>query len=122
MGVGYGSFGRALYHRIRFNSSSGARSYSAKFILLDSFEKTDCAVFFAFKSTCGVIAAQVMAEGAFWKQLNIGVAPEDELNRILWYNARPNEPYPTPIHRALFTSRSEEHTSELQTHSFISYA
>src|ERR1051326_2421087 len=75
MGVGYGSFGRALYHRIRFNSSSGARSYSAKFILLDSFEKTDCAVFFAFKSTCGVIAAQVMAECAFWKQLNIGFAP-----------------------------------------------
>jgi YVTN family beta-propeller protein len=32
------------------------------------------------------------------------LAPEDELNRILWYNARPNEPYPTPIHRALFTS------------------
>ncbi len=32
------------------------------------------------------------------------LAPEDELNRILWYTARPNEPYPTPIHRALFTS------------------
>ncbi len=31
------------------------------------------------------------------------LAPEDELNRILWYNARPNEPYPAPIHRALFT-------------------
>jgi YVTN family beta-propeller protein len=31
-------------------------------------------------------------------------APEDELNRILWYHARPNEPYPAPIHRALFTS------------------
>jgi hypothetical protein len=33
------------------------------------------------------------------------LAPEDELNRILWYHARPNEPYPTPIHRALFTSQ-----------------
>jgi YVTN family beta-propeller protein len=32
------------------------------------------------------------------------LAPEDELNRILWYHARPNEPYPTPIHRAIFTS------------------
>jgi YVTN family beta-propeller protein len=32
------------------------------------------------------------------------LAPEDELNRILWYHARPNEPYPTPIHRAVFTS------------------
>jgi YVTN family beta-propeller protein len=31
------------------------------------------------------------------------LAPEDELNRILWYAARPNEPYPVPIHRALFT-------------------
>ena len=31
------------------------------------------------------------------------LAPEDELNRILWYVARPNEPYPAPIHRALFT-------------------
>ena len=32
------------------------------------------------------------------------LAPEDELNRILWYTARPNEPYPAPIHRALFTT------------------
>jgi YVTN family beta-propeller protein len=31
------------------------------------------------------------------------LAPEDELNRILWAVARPGEPYPTPIHRALFT-------------------
>jgi YVTN family beta-propeller protein len=29
-------------------------------------------------------------------------APEDELNRILWYVAKgPNVPYPTPIHRAV---------------------
>ena len=31
------------------------------------------------------------------------LAPEDELNRILWHVARPNEPYPTPIHRVIFT-------------------
>jgi hypothetical protein len=32
-------------------------------------------------------------------------APEDELNRILWYVAKgPNVPYPTPIHRALITA------------------
>jgi YVTN family beta-propeller protein len=31
------------------------------------------------------------------------LAPEDELNRILWAQARPGEPYPTPIHRAIFT-------------------
>jgi YVTN family beta-propeller protein len=31
-------------------------------------------------------------------------APEDELNRILWYAAKgPDVPYPTPIHRAIIT-------------------
>jgi len=31
-------------------------------------------------------------------------APEDELNRILWYIAKgPDAPYPAPIHRAVFT-------------------
>ncbi len=31
-------------------------------------------------------------------------APEDELNRILWADAKgPGVPYPTPIHRAIFT-------------------
>ena len=30
-------------------------------------------------------------------------APEDELNRILWYVAKGDTPYPTPIHRAVFT-------------------
>jgi hypothetical protein len=33
------------------------------------------------------------------------LAPEDELNRILWHVAKgPDVPYPTPIHRALFTT------------------
>ncbi|MBI3850365.1 MAG: bifunctional YncE family protein/alkaline phosphatase family protein [Verrucomicrobia bacterium] len=32
------------------------------------------------------------------------LAPEDELNRILWYVAKgPHVPYPAPVHRALFT-------------------
>jgi YVTN family beta-propeller protein len=32
-------------------------------------------------------------------------APEEALNRILWEDAKgPNVPYPTPIHRAVFTS------------------
>jgi YVTN family beta-propeller protein len=36
------------------------------------------------------------------------LAPEDELNRILWRVAKgPNVPYPTPIHRALFTTPPE---------------
>ena len=31
-------------------------------------------------------------------------APEDALNRILWAAAKgPDAPYPTPIHRAVFT-------------------
>jgi YVTN family beta-propeller protein len=37
--------------------------------------------------------------------LDYDLAPEDELNRILWRVAKgPNVPYPAPIHRALFTS------------------
>ena len=33
------------------------------------------------------------------------LAPEDELNRILWYVAKgPDVPYPTPIHRAIITA------------------
>jgi hypothetical protein len=36
------------------------------------------------------------------------LAPEDELNRILWSVARPNDPYPTPIHRVLFTKAVEQ--------------
>ncbi len=30
------------------------------------------------------------------------LAPEDELNRILWRAAKgPDAPYPTPVHRAI---------------------
>ena len=33
------------------------------------------------------------------------LAPEDELNRILWYVAKgPDVPYPAPIHRAIITA------------------
>jgi DNA-binding beta-propeller fold protein YncE len=35
------------------------------------------------------------------------LAPEDELNRILWAAARPGDPYPAPIHRALITKALE---------------
>jgi len=35
------------------------------------------------------------------------LAPEDELNRILWAVARPGEPHPTPIHRAIFVKPVE---------------
>ena len=37
----------------------------------------------------------------------VDLAPEDELNRILWAVARPGEPYPTPIHRAIFVKPIE---------------
>jgi hypothetical protein len=34
---------------------------------------------------------------------DVDEAPEDELNRILWVAMKgPNEPYPAPIHRAIF--------------------
>jgi len=42
------------------------------------------------------------------------LAPEDELNRILWYTAKPNEPYPPPIHGALFTSAVQEAPSSVK--------
>jgi hypothetical protein len=46
---------------------------------------------------------------AFWQESSrmnfeeFDRAPEDELNRILWYVAKGDVPYPTPIHRAVFT-------------------
>jgi YVTN family beta-propeller protein len=58
--------------------------------------------------------AKNTAQSAFSKESSrmnftaYDLAPEDELNRILWYAARPNEPYPAPIHRALFTAALKE--------------
>jgi hypothetical protein len=49
-------------------------------------------------------------KSAFWQESSkmdftqFDRAPEDELNRILWVVAKGDEPYPTPIHRALFTN------------------
>jgi YVTN family beta-propeller protein len=41
------------------------------------------------------------------------LAPEDELNRILWACAKgPDVPYPTPIHRAIFTAPPRLATAE----------
>lgn len=59
------------------------------------------------------LSARNTAQSAYSKEssrMNFSaydLAPEDELNRILWYVARPNEAYPTPIHRALFTRAVE---------------
>ena len=34
---------------------------------------------------------------------DVDEAPEDELNRVLWLAVKgPNEPYPVPVHRAIF--------------------
>lgn len=55
------------------------------------------------------LLAKNTKKSAFWERsekMNFAEydrAPEDELNRILWAVSRPGEPYPTPIHRALFT-------------------
>jgi len=43
---------------------------------------------------------------AISKQLDFSeydLAPADVLNRVLWADAKGNEPYPAPIHRVLFT-------------------
>jgi hypothetical protein len=48
-------------------------------------------------------------KSAFWKESSkmnfkeYDRAPEDQLNRILWHVAKGDEPYPAPIHRAVFT-------------------
>ena len=48
-------------------------------------------------------------KSAFWQESSrmnwneFDLAPEDELNRILWFVAKGDAPYPTPIHRAVFT-------------------
>ncbi len=48
-------------------------------------------------------------KSAFWRESSrmdftaYDRAPEDALNRILWYVVKGDEPYPTPIHRAVFT-------------------
>jgi YVTN family beta-propeller protein len=53
-------------------------------------------------------------KSAFWERSekmdfsDYDRAPEDELNRILWAVARPGEPYPAPIHRAIFTRPVEK--------------
>ena len=40
------------------------------------------------------------------------LAPEDELNRILWTAAKgPDVPYPTPIHRAIFVTDGAQSSS-----------
>ena len=48
-------------------------------------------------------------KSAYWRESSrmnfteFDRAPEDELNRILWFVAKGDVPYPTPIHRAVFT-------------------
>ena len=90
-------------------------------VCLTQFDAGATPMFNAFQSTpsstaWAVLNPQVDLNGrnttrsAYSKESNkmnfaqYDLAPEDELNRILWYTARPDEPYPTPIHRALFTT------------------
>jgi hypothetical protein len=55
------------------------------------------------------LQAKNTRKSVFWQESSkmnfkeFDLAPEDELNRILWAVAKGDEPYPTPIHRALFT-------------------
>jgi YVTN family beta-propeller protein len=44
------------------------------------------------------------------------LAPEDQLNRILWHYAKgPDVPYPTPIHRAIFTAPPRLRSGEVDS-------
>ena len=58
------------------------------------------------------VNARNTQRSAFWRESQqmdwseYDRAPEDELNRILWYVTKgPDVPYPAPIHRAVFTKR-----------------
>jgi hypothetical protein len=79
--------------------------------MFNSFQKTCQATpFAAVKPTVNMLAKNT-AKSPFAKEsarMNFreyDLAPEDELNRILWYAARGTDaPYPTPIHRMVFAN------------------
>jgi YVTN family beta-propeller protein len=78
--------------------------------MFNCFQKSSAPTTWAVLSPGVDLNAKNTVQSAFSKQSSrmnftaYDLAPEDELNRILWYTARPNDPYPTPIHRALFTA------------------
>src|SRR5258708_6872115 len=76
MGAGYGTSGPlAATQRMRLSSSSGARSYSRKFIFALRLAPGAFGEFFASRSILGVFTSYGSRD-AFWpKQANIGVAP-----------------------------------------------
>ena len=79
--------------------------------MFNSFQKTCQARPFAVVKPAVNLLAKNTAKSPFAKEsakMNFreyDLAPEDELNRILWYAARGTDaPYPTPIHRMLFAN------------------
>jgi hypothetical protein len=82
--------------------------------MFNSFQKTCQATPFTALTPALNLLAKNTVKSPFAKQsakMNFreyDLAPEDELNRILWYAARGTDaPYPTPIHRALFVGAGE---------------
>ena len=79
--------------------------------MFNCFQKTSQATPFAVVTPEVNLLAKNTTRSPFAKEsarMNFreyDLAPEDELNRILWYAARGTDaPYPTPIHRMLFAN------------------
>jgi hypothetical protein len=79
--------------------------------MFNSFQKTCQATPFAVvKPTVNLLAKNTpkspfAKESAKMNFREYDLAPEDQLNRILWYAARGTDaPYPTPIHRMVFSN------------------
>ena len=79
--------------------------------MFNSFQKTCQATPFAVVKPTVNLLAQNTPKSPFAKEsakMNFreyDLAPEDQLNRILWYAARGTDaPYPTPIHRMVFAN------------------
>jgi YVTN family beta-propeller protein len=79
--------------------------------MFNSFQKTCQATqFTVIKPTVDMFAKNTpkspfAKESARMNFREYDLAPEDELNRILWYAARGTDaPYPTPIHRMVFSN------------------
>ncbi len=78
--------------------------------MFNSFRKTaDATPYQSLPAEVNVLAKNTEASPGAKKSARMNfrdydLAPEDELNRVLWQAAKgPDMPYPTPIHRVIFT-------------------
>jgi len=77
--------------------------------MFNCFQKRETVTQYAALAPKVDLAAKNTTQSPFSKESSrmnfrgYDLAPADELNRILWYAAKPDVPYPAPIHRAIFT-------------------